>query len=279
MEIVKETRCFGGWLKHVRHFSESTQCDMQLAIYLPPQAESGPVPAVYWLSGLTCTENNFMEKAGAQRVAAELGLALVAPDTSPRGDSVPDADDGAYDLGLGAGFYVNATQAPWDQHYRMYDYIHEELPTLLEANFPLTSMRSICGHSMGGHGALVIAARQPERYQSVSAFAPICHPSVCPWGEKAFNQYLGGNRETWKQYDACELLKSVQKMPPILVDQGDADPFLAEQLRPQDLKDAAEQAGHSLTLRMHADYDHSYYFIASFIEQHLHLHAKHLKQA
>lgn len=271
MEMIEQAKMFGGWQRRYRHASASTGCDMMVSVYLPPQAERGPVPVVYWLSGLTCTDQNFVTKAGAQRYAAELGLALVTPDTSPRGDSV--ADDPDFDLGQGAGFYVNATREPWASHYRMYDYVVDELPRVL-AGLPLDLARSgICGHSMGGHGALVIALRNPGRYRAVSAFAPICAPTRCPWGEKAFSAYLGGAREEWREYDACELLAGADERLPLLVDQGDADGFLQEQLRPELLEQACARYSHPLTLRRQPGYDHSYYFIASFIGDHLRHHA------
>jgi S-formylglutathione hydrolase len=249
---------------------------MRFAIYLPPQAESQAVPVLYWLSGLTCTDENFMQKAGAQRIAAELGMAIVAPDTSPRGEGVADDPDGAYDFGLGAGFYLNATKPPFSQHYQMYDYVVNELPALIEAHFPVTEQRSISGHSMGGHGALTIALKNPHRYNSLSAFSPICHPMDCPWGIKAFRGYLGDDQQQWQQYDSCELMAKSQQFVPALVDQGSKDNFLDEQLKPQILVQAAKNKGYPLELRMQPGYDHSYYFIASFIEDHLRFHAKHL---
>lgn len=269
-------RCFDGWQKRFTHHSTVLQCDMQFSVYLPPQAEFHPVPALYWLSGLTCTDENFSAKSGAQRIAAELGIALIIPDTSPRGDGVPDAPDGAYDLGLGAGFYVNATQAPWQKHYQMYDYITQELPALCEANLPLTSQKSISGHSMGGHGALVIALREPDLFCAVSAFSPIANPVQCDWGKKAFSAYLGENSLSWENYDASLLLAKSGSQLPILVSQGDADQFLTTQLRPDQLRQAAEISGTPLQLEYHSGYDHSYYFIASFIEQHLRFHAGYL---
>ena len=275
LERVEHRACFGGWQDVYRHRSSVLDCDMNFAIYLPPQAESGPVPVLYWLSGLTCSEQNFITKAGAQRYAAEHGIAIVCPDTSPRGDDVADGE--GYDLGKGAGFYVNATQAPWAAHYRMYDYVVDELPALVEANFPVTSARAISGHSMGGHGALVVALRNPGRYRSVSAFSPIVAPSLVPWGEKAFTAYLGDDRAAWAGYDATELVKSSLEKLPILVDQGEADEFLDGQLKPWLLKEAADAAGHPVYLRMQPGYDHSYYFIASFIGDHIAHHAKALK--
>jgi len=272
MERIEHRACFNGWQDVYRHRSDVLGCDMTVGVYLPPQAAHGPCPVLYWLSGLTCNEQNFITKAGAQRYAAEHGIILVAPDTSPRGDGV--ANDDAYDLGQGAGFYVNATQQPWATHYRMHDYVVDELPALVEADFPATGARAISGHSMGGHGALVIALRNPGRYRSVSAFSPIVAPSQVPWGEKAFSAYLGDDREAWKQYDAVELVKSAREKLPLLVDQGDADEFLDGQLRPQLLQAACEAAGHPLTLRLRPGYDHSYYFIASFIGEHIGHHAR-----
>lgn len=276
MENISNNRSFGGWHKQYRHHSSSLNCEMRFAIYLPEQANSQKVPVLYWLSGLTCTDENFMQKAGAQRLASQLGLAIVCPDTSPRGEGVADADDAAYDLGLGAGFYVNATQAPWSNHYRMYDYVVDELPALIEQHFPVSDKRAIAGHSMGGHGALMIALKNPGRYLSASAFAPISHPSQCPWGQKAFAAYLGSDREAWKAYDTVELIKSGAKGLPMRVDQGESDLFLAEQLLPQALQAAATDAGIALSFHNHPGYDHSYYFIASFIDEQLKFHAGHL---
>ena len=275
LTLVQEQKCFGGRQVRYKHQSAVLNCEMQFSVFLPPQAATQPVPALYWLSGLTCSDENFSVKAGAQRVAAELGIALIIPDTSPRGDGV--ADDPAYDLGQGAGFYVNATQAPWAQHYQMYDYILTELPTLLEAQLPLSDQRAISGHSMGGHGALVLALRNPQRFTSVSAFAPIANPLNCPWGQKAFTAYLGDDRATWEEYDASLLLAQYRGDLPMLVDQGDADNFLSEQLKPQTLYTAGMQAKANLLLRMQPGYDHSYYFIASFIEEHLRFHAGYLQ--
>jgi S-formylglutathione hydrolase len=275
MERIEHRACFGGWQDVYRHRSAVLGCDMAFAIYLPPQAARERLPVLYWLSGLTCTEQNFIIKAGAQRYAAEHGVIMVAPDTSPRGEGV--ADDPAYDLGQGAGFYLNATQKPWAAHYRMHDYVAEELPALVEASFPVNGARGISGHSMGGHGALTIALRHPGRYRSVSAFAPIVAPSQVPWGEKAFTAYLGPDRAAWARYDATELLRSATERLPLLVDQGGADEFLATQLRPELLREACTQANHPLTLRMHPGYDHSYYFVASFIGEHLAWHARAMK--
>lgn len=272
MERIEHHPCFSGWQDVYRHRSDVLGCGMNFGVYLPPQAGTGRLPVLYWLSGLTCSEQNFIAKAGAQRHAAEHGVILVVPDTSPRGDDVADAD--AYDLGQGAGFYVNATQAPWSAHYRMYDYVLEELPRLVEAAFPATGARAISGHSMGGHGALVMALRNPGRYRSVSAFAPIVAPTRVPWGEKAFGAYLGDDREAWKRYDAVELVAAADERLPLLVDQGEGDEFLAGQLRPDLLQAACVAAGHPLTLRLQPGYDHSYYFIASFIGDHVAHHAR-----
>ena len=269
LEIVSSNKSFGGWHKRYRHRSSSLNCDMVFAVFLPPQAEQGEkLPVLYWLSGLTCTDENFMQKAGALRMAAELGLIIVAPDTSPRGASVPDDPEGAWDFGLGAGFYLNATQEPWAQHYRMYDYVVAELPALVEANFPVSDRRGISGHSMGGHGALICALKNPGRYLSVSAFAPISNPLNCPLGEE---------RSRWREWDACALIAEAGEKLPLLVDQGDRDDFMEGQLKPQALQAAAAAAGHPLTLRIQPGYDHSYYFIASFIDDHLRHHAQALK--
>lgn len=246
---------------------------MNVGVYLPPQAETKPCPVLYWLSGLTCTEQNFITKAGAQEHAAKHGIIVVAPDTSPRGQNVPD--DSAYDLGQGAGFYLNATEERWANHYRMYDYIAFELPALIEAHLPaLPGKKGIFGHSMGGHGALMIALKNPGQYASVSAFAPIVAPSLVPWGQKAFASYLGENREAWRAWDTQELLQKASERLPILVDQGDADAFLTKELKPELLKEACEKANHPLDLRMQPGYDHSYYFIASFMGDHFEHHAK-----
>ena len=277
IEKINSNRCFGGWQQLYSHFSPTLNCDMRFAVYLPPQVDNGQlVPVLYWLSGLTCTEENFIQKAGAQRIAAELGMAVVTPDTSPRGEDVPDDPEGAYDFGLGAGFYVNATETPWNLHYHMYDYVVNELPKLIEDEFPVNNHRAISGHSMGGHGALMIALRNHEWYRSVSAFSPVCHPSKSPWGQKAFRHYLGEDRQKWLAYDSCELMKSASRLPPALVDQGAADQFLAAELLPDQLLLAVASSGLDVTVRMHPGYDHSYYFIATFIEQHLRFHYSHL---
>lgn len=278
LEKISSNKSFGGDQLRFTHASRACKCDMTFAIYLPPAAEHGPVPVLYWLSGLTCTDENFVTKAGAQDFAAEHGLAIVAPDTSPRGEGVPDDPDGAYDFGLAAGFYVNATEAPWAEHYHMYDYVTAELPELIEAEFPIDASRQgIFGHSMGGHGALTIALKNPGRYKSVSAFAPICAPSQVPWGHKALGGYLGPDREAWKAHDACELIVSAEERLPLLVDQGGADTFLEEQLKPELLEAACAAAGHPLTLRMQPGYDHSYFFIASFMGDHIRHHAGAMK--
>ena len=275
LERIEHRACFGGWQDVYRHDSVVLGCAMNFAIYLPPLAETQRLPVLYWLSGLTCTEQNFITKAGAQRYAAEHGVILVAPDTSPRGEEVADAD--GYDLGKGAGFYVNATQAPWSAHYRMYDYVVSELPALIEANFPATDARAISGHSMGGHGALIAALKNPGRYRSVSAFSPIVAPSQAPWGEKAFAAYLGDEREAWRAWDATALIADAQERLSLLIDQGDGDEFLAAQLKPELLQAACKAAGHPLQLRLQPGYDHSYYFIASFIGEHIAHHANALK--
>jgi S-formylglutathione hydrolase len=277
MEQIGANRCFGGQQLRFSHASQALGCDMTFSIYLPPQAEEGVVPVLYWLSGLTCTDENFVTKAGAQRYAAEHGIAVVAPDTSPRGEGVPDDPEAAYDFGLGAGFYVNATRAPWSEHYRMYDYVTRELPELVEADFPVDATRvGISGHSMGGHGALTIALKNPGRFKSVSAFSPICSPMNCPWGEKALGNYLGEDREAWLDYDSCALVAAASEQLPVLVDQGDADDFLQEQLHTHLLQEACGLADYPITIRMQEGYDHSYFFIASFIGEHLAFHAGHL---
>lgn len=277
LQIISENKVAGGWHKQYRHNSQSLNCDMQFAIFLPANASpQNKVPVLYWLSGLTCDEQNFMQKAGAFKRAAELGIAIVVSDTSPRGEGVPDDPDTSYDLGLGAGFYVNATQAPWQKNYQMYDYIRAELPSLIEQHFPVNEHKSISGHSMGGHGALTIGLKNQAQYRSLSAFSPICHPIDCPWGVKAFSQYLGDNKQDWLAYDATELIKQGSRLA-ILVDQGEADQFLQTQLKPQLLLEAAQQGKVNLELRMHADYDHSYFFISTFIDDHLDFHAQYLQ--
>jgi len=277
MEQIGENRCFGGRQLRFSHASATLDCSMNFSVYLPPAAQQGAVPVLYWLSGLTCTDENFVQKAGAQQYAAKHGVAIVAADTSPRGEGVPDDPEAAYDFGLGAGFYVNATQAPWSRHYRMYDYVVDELPALLYAKLPLDGARAgIFGHSMGGHGALTIALKNPDRYRSASAFAPICSPLNCPWGEKALGNYLGADREAWKQYDTTELVRAAQQQLPVLVDQGDADNFLAAQLKTELLEKACAESSYPMTIRLQAGYDHSYFFIASFIGEHIGFHMQHL---
>lgn len=277
MQRVEQHTAFGGSQEVWSHRSAVLNCEMRFAVYLPPQAKTGPCPVLYWLSGLTCNEQNFITKAGAQRFAAEHGIILVAPDTSPRGDDVPN--DPAYDLGQGAGFYVNATQAPWATHFRMDDYVVQELPALVEQHFPCSAKRSIFGHSMGGHGALVLALRNPGRYGSVSAFSPIVAPSQVPWGRKALTAYLGNDPQAWRAYDAVALVANATERLPLLVHQGEADEFLAEHLRPDLLEAACASAGHPLVLHRAPGYDHSYYFISSFMEQHIAHHAAALKQS
>lgn len=276
MEVLKSHAVHGGTLQYLRHDSAETGTPMTLSVFTPPG--QGPFPVVIWLSGLTCTEDNFTTKAGAYRAAAELGLIIVAPDTSPRGDEV--ADDDAYDLGQGAGFYVDATRAPWSANFRMESYVIEDLIPLVDRAFPASGKRAILGHSMGGHGALTLALRHPEMFRSVSAFAPISSPSRCPWGEKAFEAYLGPDRAVWDRHDAARLLEAGAAkgvFDDILIDQGAADPFLAGELKPELLEAAAKAAGQSLTLRMQPGYDHSYFFIASFIADHLAFHAERLR--
>jgi S-formylglutathione hydrolase len=276
MSVITEIsrhRCFGGWQVFARHDSAEIGLPMKFSVYLPPAAEKGPVPVLYYLAGLTCSEETFMIKAGAQRVAAELGLMLVAPDTSPRGTDFPGQADN-WDFGIGAGFYVDATQMPWAKHWRIYSYVTRELPALIAANYPADEKRcGIFGHSMGGHGALVCGLKNPSLFRSVSAFAPISNPINCPWGEKAFGGYLGTDRAAWAAYDASELMKTQAHPAHILVDQGEADQFLGTQLHPQALEAAAKASGQHLTLRRHEGYDHGYYFIQSFIEDHLRHHA------
>ncbi|MGH8762208.1 MAG: S-formylglutathione hydrolase [Nitrosospira sp.] len=279
LRLLSSYRSFDGWQKRYSHLSQSLNCEMNFSIYLPRNASINggeKIPAIYWLSGLTCTDENFVIKAGAQRVAADLGIALVIPDTSPRGEGVPVAPDAAYDLGLGAGFYVNATQLPWSRHYRMYDYIVDELPALIEQHFHVTDRRSISGHSMGGHGALVIALRNPQRYRSVSAFSPIANPTTSPWGKKAFSHYLGDDVKNWRSFDATLLIEASRASEhlPMMVDQGDADEFLADQLKTDRLVAACEAVNYPAQITMRKGYDHSYFFISTFIENHLRFHAK-----
>jgi len=276
MRVVSEHACFGGVQRFLAHDSRECATEMRFAVYEPPQATQRRVPVLYYLAGLTCTEETFMIKAGAQRVAAELGLMLVAPDTSPRQPRLP-GDDASWDFGLGAGFYVDAVEPPWSAHYRMYSYVTRELPALVAEHFPAdTSRQGIFGHSMGGHGALVCALRNPDRYRSLSAFAPIAAPMRCSWGRKAFTGYLGGDESRWLDYDASVLVAQRPFHSPILVDQGAGDRFLVEQLNPEVFADACRRSGQAFDLRMHAGYDHGYYFIQTFVEEHLRWHARQL---
>ena len=278
MKQTADNRCFDGRQLRFHHFAESLNCEMDFSVYLPPAAEKFNVPVFYWLSGLTCNDQNFVTKAGAQQYAAASGIAIVAPDTSPRGDAVAD-DPARYDLGKGAGFYVNATQSPWSRHYHMYDYVTRELPELIEKNLPVVpGLRSISGHSMGGHGALICALRNPGVYRSVSAFAPICNPGISPWGQGCLGTYLGADREAWKAYDATELLRGGAECLPLFIDQGTADEFLENQLHPANLESVCKERNISIKLRMQQGYDHSYYFIASFIGEHISYHARFLKE-
>lgn len=276
MEMLEEHRCFEGWQQRWRHDSSTLNCPMTFSIFLPPPRDHTPPPVLYWLSGLTCNDENFTTKAGAQRVAAELGIVLVMPDTSPRGEQV--ANDDGYDLGQGAGFYLNATQPPWATHYQMYDYLRDELPALIQSQFNVSDRCAISGHSMGGHGALIMALKNPGKYPSVSAFAPIVNPCSVPWGIKAFSTYLGEDKNAWLEWDSCALMyaSNAQDAIPTLIDQGDNDQFLADQLQPAVLAEAARQKAWPMTLRIQPGYDHSYYFIASFIEDHLRFHAQYL---
>ncbi|MFL1405929.1 S-formylglutathione hydrolase [Marinobacter sp. M1N3S26] len=273
LEQIAQNRVFDGVVTRYRHPSASTKTDMTFSIFLPPQAEHQEVPVLYWLSGLTCTDENFVQKAGAFRLASQLGLAIVCPDTSPRGTDLPGEHD-SYDFGSGAGFYVNATQAPWSEHYRMYDYVLEELPAMINEHFPVNGKRSISGHSMGGHGALVCALRNPGAFESVSAFAPIANPSQCPWGQKALGAYLGPDRDDWREWDASSLIRQGTSKLPLLVDQGTADQFLEEQLLPSALQAACAEAEHPLDLRMREGYDHSYFFVSTFMDDHLRYHSR-----
>lgn len=278
-EMIDSHRSHGGEQQRYRHRSETLGCDMVYSVFLPPQATDGPVPVLYYLSGLTCTDENFVAKAGAQQHAARHGIAIVAPDTSPRGEEVPDDPDGAWDFGSGAGFYVNATQAPWDKHYRMYDYVLEELPALINESMPVDGNRqAITGHSMGGHGALTVGLRNPDRYRSISAFSPICSPSQCPWGHKALGRYMGDDQTQWLAHDACHLIGQASRQLPILVDQGGSDGFLVEQLKPELLMSAATEAGYPINLRLQAGYDHSYFFVSSFMADHMAFHAQYLSR-
>jgi S-formylglutathione hydrolase len=273
VDFVSEARCFAGRQLTYRHQSSACACTMQFAVYLPPAAEHASVPAVYWLSGLTCTEENFSIKSGAQRYAAELGLALIIPDTSPRSVDLPGEDE-FINVGTGAGFYLNATESPWSAHYRMYDYISTELVDLVNEHLPVDPGRkSISGHSMGGHGALTIGLRNAGGYRSISAFSPISAASLSAWGEQAFTAYLGDDRSAWETYDACAVIRKQPSSHRLLVDQGAADPFL-DQLKPANLQAACEAAGQPLLYREHAGYDHGYYFVSTFIGEHLSFHAE-----
>ncbi|WP_411818805.1 S-formylglutathione hydrolase [Hyphococcus sp. DH-69] len=279
MKELSATKTFGGTQSVYSHQSEACGCEMRFAVFTPSKAKhgDGPFPALFWLSGLTCTEENFISKAGAQRMAAELGVVIIAPDTSPRGENVPDDPDGAYDFGLGAGFYVNAQQEPWSQNYNMYEYVARELPTLVKKSFPVDPERfGIFGHSMGGHGALTIHLKNPEIFKTCSAFSPIVAPSQVPWGIKALSNYLGPDEAAWAEYDASVLVSRIPSKAEILIDQGTADNFLVEQLKPEIFAAAAERAGQPHTLRMQEGYDHSYYFIASFIDDHIRWHSERL---
>jgi S-formylglutathione hydrolase len=275
MKRIERHTCWDGSQSVWRHASTTLSCDMNFAVFVPAHEDGERLPVIYWLSGLTANEQNFITKAGAQHYAAEHKVILVAPDTSPRGDGI--ANDPAYDLGQGAGFYLNATQPPWSAHFRMQDYVAMELPDLIEAHFPTNDRRSIMGHSMGGHGALVTALRNPGRYRAVSAFAPIVAPSQVPWGEKAFRAYLGADRSAWAEWDATALLDGASERLPILIDQGDEDEYLDNQLRPWLFTKEAERCGHPVRLRRHPGYDHSYYFVASFIDEHIAHHARALR--
>lgn len=280
MEQIGLSKCFGGRQLRYRHQSRQLDCSMTFSVYLPPGASAdAPVPVIYWLSGLTCTDENFVQKAGAQRYAAEHGVALIAPDTSPRGDHVPGDPDGHWDFGHGASYYVDATAEPWSRHYRMYSYITEELPELIEREFPVQNKKAIMGHSMGGHGAMVIALRNPGSYTSVSAFAPVCAPSLSPWGQKALGRYLGEDRAAWRLYDSSALIADGGSKMPLLVEQGSEDAFMQTSLLPEQLQRACAEHQHPLDFRLREGYDHSYFFVASFIEGHVAYHAQHLRTA
>lgn len=275
VEILSSNRSSSGLHCRLKHYSTTLKCDMVIGVFLPPSVltqDSFKAPALYWLSGLTCNDQNFLQKAGAMKLASELGLVLICPDTSPRGDNV--ANDAGYDLGQGAGFYVNAIEKPWSEHFHMYDYVTRELIDYCEEHLPISDQRSLSGHSMGGHGALTLAFKNPGKYRSVSAFSPICNPSQVPWGQKALQTYLGDNKESWKQHDATELVANLEERLPLLIDQGTEDEFLAEQLSTQTFADACKANNHPLDLRMQEGYDHSYFFIATFIDDHLRHHAK-----
>ncbi len=276
IDLINEYKCFGGKLGFYSHVSTTCNSEMRFAVFQPPQIQTQSVPVLYFLSGLTSTEENFLMKAGAQKYAAEYGLMLVAPDTSPRNTGTPGEDED-WDFGTGAGFYVDATQQPWASHYKMYSYVVDELPTLIATNFSIqTDKQGIFGHSMGGHGALICALRNPEKFKSVSAFAPIVAPMRCSWGEKVLSGYLGEDREVWRDYDACELVKKLKYRGNILIDQGTTDKYLVEQLKPELFKQACEEVNQPLNLRYQEGYDHGYYFIASFIEDHIKHHVREL---
>lgn len=278
LQLISKVKTFGGWLNTYTHLSEACNCKMTFSVFLPPQAETEKVPVLYWLSGLTCTNENFMIKAGAFKYAVEHGIAIVTPDTSPRGAGIAGEDD-SWDFGTGAGFYLNATQKPWSDYYNMYDYIVKELPSLIEANLPVNDKRAISGHSMGGHGAMTIALKNPDKYKSVSAFSPICAPMQCPWGVKAFTNYLGEDQTTWSNYDTTALVLNGTSKMQILIDQGEADNFLKDnQLRPDLLLEASKKMDFPIEIRMQPDYDHSYYFVSSFIEDHIKHHAQYLNK-
>ncbi len=277
LENISSARCFDGQQMQYKHHSNTLNCGMQFSIFLPEESSSRNVPLLIWLSGLTCTDENFVTKAGAQQFAAKHGIAILAPDTSPRGEGVADDPEAAWDFGLGAGFYLNATEEPYNQHYQMYDYVVNELYNLALKEFPIIKDKvAISGHSMGGHGALTIGLKNPDKFRAISAFSPIIAPSQVPWGIKAFTNYLGDNQNSWQQYDALELLKQTNSMQPILVEQGTADSFIDEQLRPQLLADYMGNNDHNIQLNLRDEYDHSYYFISSFMESHIAFHAKHL---
>ena len=277
MQQIALNKVFDGQQIQYKHDSLSLGCEMVFSVFLPPQAQTSKVPVLYWLSGLTCTDQNFVTKAGAQQAAAKYGIAIVCPDTSPRGEGVPDDENGAWDFGLGAGFYLNATQEPWKQHYQMYDYVVSELPALVASHLPIDTERaSISGHSMGGHGALTIAFKNTDKFKSVSAFSPIVSPLNCPWGEKVLSGYLGADKQYWQEYDSCALVANAQSHLPVLVDQGLADDFLSEQLKTELLVDAAKQANYPMQIRYQDGYDHSYFFISSFIDEHINFHQQYL---
>ena len=280
MKKLSVNKCFGGQQGRYQHQSKVLNCEMVFSVYLPSVAlgdKPKTVPVLYWLSGLTCDDQNFVTKAGAQQAAEKYGIAIVCPDTSPRGDGVPDDEQGAWDFGLAAGFYVNATQAPWSEHYQMYDYVVSELPDLITSNFPIDPERaSISGHSMGGHGALTVALNNPDRFKSVSAFSPIVSPINCPWGQKALGSYLGDDKQLWARHDTCELTKVATTHLPVLIDQGLDDDFLQSQLKTDELIKIAKQVNYSMNIRYQQGYDHSYFFIASFIDEHIAFHHQYL---